>query len=127
MDIISGANAPKQIGVDPTGYSPLAQAHHVCRPVKLSVKLHAKNVTHTQHSPTCFFLYIQGEPNFSRSTIQGINAHFYFTPRELLSTHIFCQWICKIIQSVNFFNNAFLISTMSLTKLYYASICLILE
>ena len=59
--------------------------------VNLGVKLHANNITHTQHSPTYCFLCIQGETNFSRSTIQSKNAHCISTTKELLSVHIFCQ------------------------------------
>ena len=46
-----GSNSPKLIGGSQVGYPPLArplQAHRVCRLVNLGVKLHAKNITHTQ-------------------------------------------------------------------------------
>jgi hypothetical protein len=50
----------------------------------------AKNITHTQHSPTCCFLCTQGVTGLHSQQSRASNAHGSSTPRELLSAHRFC-------------------------------------
>ena len=63
---------------------------------------HGKNITHTQHSPTCCFLSTAGHKR-AYSMGQFFNTHCFSTPRELLSAHRLLQCICNILQSVHLY------------------------
>ena len=60
MDTVSRDNTLKVIvgGGGLVGYPTLGKVHCMCKIVNLEAKLHAKNITQTQHSPTHCFLSI---------------------------------------------------------------------
>jgi hypothetical protein len=77
---------------------------------------HAKNITHTQHSPTCCFLCIQGSRGLysqqSRATMPIVTLH-----QENFSVLTdFVNESAAFFKVSTFSSNTFFSSTMSLTK-----------
>jgi hypothetical protein len=96
------------------GHPPLTPLHARC--IRSDTTTHAKNITHTQHSPTCCFLCIQGVTGLhsqkSRATM----------PMDPLHQENFSVLTDFVNESATFFkvstfiSDTFFSSIMSLTK-----------
>jgi hypothetical protein len=103
---------------DPLGkgvlFPPLTPLHARCN-VDTSSN-HAKNITHTQHSPTCCFLCIQG---VTRLHSQQSRATMPIDPLHQENFSVLTDFVnesATFFKVSTFINNTFFSSTMSLTK-----------
>jgi hypothetical protein len=101
---------PMQGGLTPPLLPPCTPTQH------RHYSSHAKNITHTQHSPTCCFLCIQGvtwlHSQQSRETMPIDPLH----QEKFLVLTYFVNESTTFFKVSTFINNTFFSSTMSLTK-----------